>query len=215
VTNLAETNAKLVVFDFDMTIADSIDAITTGMNSLAKEKRLEPVTKEEVKRGIGLPIVEAFYDLWRKSDPSWTDYYRLSIVESEYDLIKPYHDTVPTLTELKSRGFKLAVASNRQNPREILEKVKLIQYFDDVIGLCDLVSPKPSPEMLNVLMQRFNVNPDETYYVGDSIIDIETAVSAKVYGIGVTTGNHNSEEIMLAGAWKSIDNLWELTKCLR
>jgi phosphoglycolate phosphatase len=197
-----------------MTIVDSSEAILTGMNALAKDKGLKPVTKEEVKKGIALPLLEAFDKLWGKSDQSWVDYYRQSIVNLEYDLIKPYHDTVPMLIELRNKGFKLAVASNRQRPKETLEKTKLIQYFDDVIGLCDQVAPKPSPEMLNVLMQRFNVNPNETIYVGDALIDIETAVSAKVRVIGVTTGNYNSSEILFAGAWKSIDNLWELTKCL-
>ena len=205
---------KLVIFDYDMTIVDSSEAIMTGMNALAKEKGLKSVTKEEVNRGIALPLLEAFYDLWGKSDPSWVDHYRQSIVHLEYDLIKPFHDTIPTLTELKNRGFKLAIASNRQRPREILEKTKLIQYFDDVIGLCDNVAPKPSPEMLNVLMERFNVNPSETVYIGDTLIDIETAVSANVRAIGATTGIYASKEILLAGAWKSIDNLWELTECL-
>ena len=205
---------KLAVFDHDMTIVDSSDAITSGMNALAKDMGLKAVTKEEVKRGIGLPILESFDDLWGKSDPLWIDYYRNSIVELEYTLIKPYPDTIPTLTELRNRGIKLAVASNRQKPKETLVKTKLIQYFDDVIGLIDPVEPKPSPDMLNVLMQRFNVSPDETVYVGDSLIDIETAVSAKVRGIGVTTGNYSSDEIIAAGAWKSIDNLWKLTECL-
>jgi HAD superfamily hydrolase (TIGR01549 family) len=207
-------NVKLVIFDHDMTIVDSSDAITTGMNALANNKGLKPVTKEEVMRGIGLPLIEAFYDLWGVSDPSWVDYYRQSIVELEYILIRPYHDTIPTLIELKKRGLKLAVASNRQNPKEALIKTKLIQYFDDIIGLCDNVAPKPSPEMLNTLMQRFNVNNNETIYVGDTLVDIEAAVSARIRGIGMTTGNCKSEEIVLAGAWKSIDNLWELTKCL-
>ena len=205
---------KLVIFDHDMTVVDSSDAITAGMNALAKEKGLKPVTKEEVKRGIALPIREAFHDLWGKSDPSWVDYYRESIEELEYTLIKPYDDAIPTLTELKKKGIKLAVASNRQRPREALEKTKLIQYFDDVIGLSDLAAPKPSPDMLNLLMQRFNVPPDETVYVGDSLIDMETASSAKVRGIGVTTGNYGSGELTSAGAWKIIDNLWELTECL-
>jgi HAD superfamily hydrolase (TIGR01509 family) len=204
----------LVVFDHDMTIVDSSDAITAGMNALAEGKGLRAVTKEEVKKGIGLPILEAFNDLWGRSDPSWIDYYRQGIVELEYTLIKPFPDTVPTLTELKNRGFKLAVASNRQRPKDVLKKKKLIQYFDDVIGVGDSVAPKPSPDILNVLMQRFSVSPDETIYIGDSLIDIETAVSAKVRGIGVTTGNYSSEEIISAGAWKSIDNLWELTECL-
>lgn len=205
---------KLVIFDHDMTIVDSSDAVTIGMNALAKDKGLRPVSREEVKRGIGLPLLEAFAELWGECDPSWLDHYRHSIVELEYDLIKPYHDTIPTLTELRKMGLKLAVASNRQKPKEVLAKTELIQYFDDVIGLCDLVAPKPSPEMLYVLMQRLNVNPDETVYVGDSLIDIETAVSAKVRCIGATTGNYSREELILAGAWKSIDNLWELTKCL-
>lgn len=211
---MTDINIKLVIFDNDMTIVDSSDAILTGMNALAKDKGLKAVTNDEVKRGIALPLLEAFYDLWGKSDPSWVDYYRQSIVELEYVLIKPYKETIPTLLELKRKGLKLAVASNRQNPREVLEKIKLIQYFDDVIGLCDLVAPKPSPEMLNVLMQRHCVSSDETIYVGDSLIDIKTAVSARVRGIGVTTGNYNSEEIISAGAWKSINSLWELTKCL-
>ena len=211
---MADINVKLVVFDHDMTIVDSGDAITTGMNALAKDVGLRPVTKEEVKKGIGLPILAAFNELWGKSDPSWLNHYRQRITDIEYRLIKPYHDTIPTLTELRRRGLKLAVASNRQRPKDVLEKTNLLQYFDDVIGLCDLVAPKPSPEMLNVLMQRFNVCADETIYTGDSLIDIKTAVEANVRGVGVTTGNYSAEEILAAGAWKSIDGLWELTLCL-
>lgn len=207
-------NTKLVIFDHDMTIVDSSEAITAGMNAIASRNGLKPVSRDDVLRGIALPLSDAFADLWGRAEPEWIDHYRESVYDLEYKLIKPFPNTVSTLLKLKDMGMILAVASNRYSPSEALEKTGLLKYFDTVVGLIDGTAPKPSPEMLLLLMEKFRAPKEETVYIGDALIDIDTANAAGIKSIGVTTGNYSKSDFGKRGVWKIIDNIEDVVKCL-
>ena len=128
-------------------------------------------------------------------------------------MIRPFPDTVSTMTKLRDMGMKLAVLSNREYPSRALKHTGLDVYFDVIVGAEEPyghLAYKPDPAMMNTLMEHMNVKPSETVYVGDADLDIITAISAHVRGIGITKGNFTHEDFKLLGAWKSIDTLSEL-----
>ena len=204
---------SLMVFDHDMTIVDSSYAIMEGFNYVARHERLPEVSHELTMKYIATPLPTFCEGLLGDYRPEWIKLYREFSALHEGELIRPFDDTVSTLKALRERGIKLAVLSNREYPRLVLERTGLAQYFDEIVGALEPYGKlpyKPNPAMLNELLSHMNVPASECVYVGDADIDIITAEASHVRSIGITTGNFTKEEFMLMGAWKAIDTLSEL-----
>ena len=204
---------KLAVFDHDMTIVDSSYAIMAGFNYVAEHEGLPLVSHELTMKYIATPIPTFCEGLLGDYRPEWIKLYRSQSKRLEQELIQPYPDTVSTLKRLREMGLKLAVLSNREFPSKVLEHTGLNIYFDAIVGAEEPYGKlpyKPDPAMMNALMKHMNISPSETVYVGDADLDIVTALSAHVRGIGITKANFSQEDFRLLGAWKSIDNLSEL-----
>ncbi len=202
-----------MVFDHDMTIVDSSYAIMAGFNYVAEHEGLPRVSHELTMKYIAAPIPTFCEGLLGEYRPEWVKLYRSHIAEYERNLIRPFDDTVSTLTNLHDMGLKLAVLSNREHPSTVLENTGLAKYFDEIVGAMEPYGHlpyKPNPAMLNELMKHMNVNSTETVYVGDADLDIITAIGAHVRGIGITKGNFTREDFSCLGAWKTIDELSEL-----
>lgn len=204
---------NLMVFDHDMTIVDSSYAIMAGFNYVAEHEGLPLVSHELTMKYIATPIPTFCEGLLGEYRPEWVKLYRSQSERLERELIRPFPDTVSTLTRLRDMGIKLAVLSNREYPSKALKHSGLDGYFDVIAGAEEPyghLAYKPDPAMMNALMKDLNMKPSETVYVGDADLDIITAISAHVRGIGITKGNFTHDDFKLLGAWKSIDTLSEL-----
>ena len=194
---------RLAVFDHDMTIVDSSYAIMAGFNYVAEHEGLPLVSHELTMKYIATPIPTFCEGLLGDYRPEWIKLYKS----------QRFPDTVSTMTALRDMGVKLAVLSNREHPSSALKHTGLDGYFDVIVGADEPyghLAYKPAPAMMNALMEHMNIPPSETVYVGDADIDIVTAISAHVRGIGITKGNFTHDDFRLLGAWKSIDSLSEI-----
>ena len=201
-----------------MTIVDSSYALMAGFNYVAEHEGLPKVSHESVMEYIATPIVAYCEGVLGEYRPEYLKLFREGSKKFERELIKPFEDTIPTLTELKSMGIKLSVVSNREKPSIVLEREGLDKYFDVIVGAEEPYGKlhyKPNPEMILELLKHLNVDSDEAVYVGDADVDIVTALAAKVRGIGITKGTFNREEFNLLGAWKVIDSLSELIQIVK
>ncbi|MDD2206043.1 MAG: HAD-IA family hydrolase [Aminobacterium sp.] len=201
---------KAVVFDFDMTLADSSYAITDCTNRLAQEHGLRKVTREEVLKTIGMPIRDSWLQLWGEFKEEWLTQYRGFFVEQEYAGIRLFPGTVMLLESLRNKGIRLAVASNRQNARPVVESQKLDGFFEHIIGIQDVEHPKPAPDILHKSMELLDAAPEEIFYVGDTDLDMMTSVAAGVRGVGLTTGNFSSHELKNSGAYYTFDKIEDI-----
>ena len=85
------------------------------------------------------------------------------------------------LLEILRPRVGLAVATNRSNTiGEVLKRHGLESYFDIVVSSLDVKNPKPHPESLLMILRHFEIGPDQAVYVGDSLVDLQTAESAGV-----------------------------------
>lgn len=196
-----------------MTIVDSSYAIMAGFNYVARHEGLPEVSHELTMKYIATPIPTFCEGLLGEYRPEWIKLYREGNEQFERDLIRPFDDTIQTLEELRKRQIKLAVLSNRENPRLVLERTGLAHYFDACVGAevpFGSLPYKPNPAMLNALLSHLNIARELTLYVGDADIDIIMAISAGVRGVGITKGNFTHRDFELLGAWQSIDKLSEL-----
>ena len=208
-------DVKLIIFDHDMTIVDSSYAIMAGFNYVARHEGLPEVSHELTMQYIATPIPTFCQGLLGDYRPEWVKLYRSVSEQYERELIKPFPDTVPTLTRLHEMGIMLAVVSNRERPHFALERTGLAKYFDVIVGAEEPyghLAYKPNPEMINQLLSHTGINHENAVYVGDADLDIVTAKAAGVRAIGITKGNFSHDDFSLLGAWKSIDNLSELVE---
>ena len=210
---------KLLIFDCDMTVADSSYSITENFNMIADTLGRPHVTHEKVMRDIALPLPQLFEAFIGEYRPEWRELYIKNTAIVEPKLMRPFPDTIPTLKRLREEGVRLAMASNREDPRPGMEWLGLAQYFDAMAGGMGLSAPgvrgdplpyKPDPAMLNALLKHFGLPREHAAYVGDAEIDIETSRAAGMRGIGVTSGNVTAEGFKELGAWRVIGALSEL-----
>src|SRR5438132_3664165 len=183
---------KAVISDFDGTLADSYQAITASVNHVRALHQLPPLPEPEVRKHVGrgpghllaytVPGGEAEKDLaaYKAHHPS--------VLRSGTRLFPGVADTVKALHQA---GLRLAVCSNKLRPftLELLDYFGLAALFEVVIGPEDAPRPKPAPDMLLAALSQLGVAKADALYVGDMVVDIETARAAGVTVWVVTTGS--------------------------
>ena len=126
--------------------------------------------------------------------------------------VTPYEGVREMLAELKRRGMRLGVLSNKPH----LQTVKVVRevfgedVFDCVQGQQEGIARKPSAEGVYRLMEALGVAKEECLYVGDSEVDIRTGKNAGVRTIGVSWGFRSREVLADAEAETIIDAPEEL-----
>lgn len=112
------------------------------------------------------------------------------IYEKKQELTREALDTLQPNLQLISLFEKLIKCkyrlfccsnSNRENMKLILTKLGIIDYFIMILGNNDVVNPKPSPEIYNTIINRANIQPNETLILEDSIIGLEAAYASKAH----------------------------------
>jgi phosphoglycolate phosphatase len=171
-----------VIFDCDGVMFDSRQANINYYNSLLANFRLPPMNEEKINyvhaytagdsiRHIfdGTPYLEQAKALAQKVD--YTPFIRDMIMEPGLKEL---------LKELKP-DFGLAVATNRSTTiGKVLQYHRLKGCFDIVVSSLDVKNPKPHPESLLKILEFFKINPEDAFYIGDSLIDHDCARTAGV-----------------------------------
>lgn len=188
---------KLVVFDFDGTLANSFHAFLQVGNEIARRNRIPELTLEDVKALSGMSIKE-------KCRRVGLPLYKLPAVTAQVLAnFRKYISSVPPmdgvrdmLTALKENGFSLAIVSSNSesNIRDWL-RTQDFKLFDDVISSRGLLGKAKS---IRKLLKLRSLRPDEVVYVGDEIRDIEACKETNVAMIAVTWGL-DSQEVLKQG----------------
>jgi len=97
----------------------------------------------------------------------------------EYLKMEPY--LLQTLNLLKASGILRAINTNRTTSmKHVMERFRLWPYFDMVVTALDVKNPKPHPESIEKIIEKFNLKKDETVFIGDSEVDRQTAISSGI-----------------------------------
>jgi len=114
---------------------------------------------------------------------------------------RPYPGIPELLTELNKKGLKLAVLSNKAHPfTEIMVKELLPVPFQAVRGARPEVPLKPDPAAARLILKDLNLTPAEALYVGDTAVDMKTALEAGLTPVGVLWGFREARELLDSGA---------------
>lgn len=199
---------RLVIFDLDGTLLDTIADLATAVNFALRVYGHPEHEVCEYRYFVGdgiRKLVERALPVEARTTSHIDEvlgYFRQYYMRHCEDLTAPYTGIVESLQELQSRGVLLAVASNKfQIGTESLIK----RYFPDinfvaVLGQREGVPVKPNPQIVFDIIQLAGVTKEQTLYVGDSGVDMQTAVAAGVDSVGVLWGFRTADELLQNGA---------------
>ncbi len=222
VKNILKKMTKLIIFDLDGTLIDTIEDIANACNYALRmcgcpERRLDEYNML-VGRGImnlflgALPEDMRSEGMVMKMKEHFVPYYN----EHIDDCTRPYPGIIEMLDRLKAEGILFAVASNKyQEGTEALVKKYFGAYdFVCLLGQRDGKPIKPDPEIVHEAMAAAGVSLDETLYCGDSDVDMQTGMNAGVKTIGVTWGFRTREELSAYNPWLLAESADEIVRAL-
>lgn len=191
---------KAMIFDFDMTLADTAQVIVTLLNKTARDFGYPEMAFEDA-----LPIVGNTHEIMlahvtRERDPQriaeMRTYYRQLCRDRMPDMTEFFPDVPDCLAQIARGGTAIGVLSLKLRDVLMASLVKygLDKYFDVVIGCEEVAAPKPDPSGLFSTMEAMGVAPDETLYIGDSLVDQEAARGAGVDFAAMLRGGTSREQ---------------------
>nr|WP_301845290.1 HAD family hydrolase [uncultured Ruminococcus sp.] len=199
-------NRKLVIFDMDGTILDTLEDLKDALNHVLTQHSFPVRTLDEVRRFVGNGI----YKLIERGVPAGTPQQEIDAV---YEDFKPYYaahcedttkayDGIPALLrQLKAQGFAVAVVSNKADfAVQKLCEVYFPDTFDAALGEREGVRKKPAPDSVNEVLRQLQIPREQAVYVGDSDVDIETAKNANMPCLSVTWGFRDEAFLLEHGA---------------
>jgi HAD superfamily hydrolase (TIGR01549 family) len=186
---------KVIIFDFDGTIADTLDAIVNISNRLAadfgyKQTSLEEIAQlknlnsRELIKQSGISIFKVPF-LIRKVKAE---------LNKEIQKLKPIPGIKEALVELKAQGNRVLIltSNSKENVIFFLEENKMQDLFDFIYSGATLFGKS---KIINNILKQENLNYEQIFYVGDETRDIEAARRSYIKAIAVTWG-FNSKEVL-------------------
>lgn len=205
-----------VVFDLDGTLLDTLDDLAGSVNYALEKHGLPLRTEQEVRsflgNGIRFLMEKAVGERVASNEERFLPVFqsfRTHYVDHCLDATRPYEGVVEMLRALKEKGFKLAIVSNKLQPAvtELNEK-----FFRDVIsvaiGESADVRRKPFPDSVLKAMGELRSTCEQTVYVGDSEVDIETAKAVGIPCLSVLWGFR--DEDFLRGKYPDAHFVWDV-----
>ena len=189
-----------IVFDFDLTIADSRPGFIAGHTYAAQQTGVDVLDDETIARSIGTPLDIFVPAHFPGLDPEIiTEYirlYRAKADEVMVGLTTMLPGAAETVRALDDDGLRLAIVSQklRHLVFTVLEREDLAGCFEVVLGGQDVPAFKPDPRGLQMALDRLGVDADDAIYVGDTVIDAEAAANADMRFVGVLTGPTTAAE---------------------
>lgn len=197
---------KCVIFDLDGTLLNTLEDLANAGNYALTAMGFPQHETEKYKYFVGNGIPKLIMRIVPDGCGD-EDREKVHNLFSEYygshcrDKTKPYEGVVSLLQKLKNDGIKTAVATNKDHSFS----VELINDFfgdtvDLVVGRKDGFPKKPDPYAVNYIMDKLGVQKCDVLYVGDSNVDMQTAINAGVCSCGVLWGFRTEKELTESGA---------------
>ena len=199
--------ARLVIFDLDGTLVDSIGDLAEAAEYALKENGYPSNPKDNYRYYVGNGTMK----LIERALPEGTDEAEICRIHKVFseryrehclDLTKPYDGIQSMLHKLKAAGIMIAVASNKPDEfaKTIVAELFGEGYFDSVHGKREGVPAKPAPDIVFSIMKELDVQAGDTIIAGDSDVDVATAHNAGTECIGCVWGFRGYDELKRAGA---------------
>lgn len=211
---------KACIFDLDGTLADTVESIANVANQILERfgAPAQPVEDYKYHAGDGGNALMERCMKAARADMSHLEegqrLYREIFAENPLYKVTVFDGMKETLEELKRRGVKLAVLSNKPHEAACLAVTGLFgtDTFEVIQGLEVGMKKKPDPSGALKIAKKLQVEPSECMYVGDTNTDMKTGKAAGMYTIGVLWGFRDRKELEENHADEIIDHPKALLK---
>ncbi|MEI6897239.1 MAG: HAD-IA family hydrolase [Psychromonas sp.] len=204
---------KVIIFDWDGTLMDSIDKIVASMQAAANDCQLTIPSSETVRHQVGLSLDKVMMQLYPHESvaqqAAMVEAYRFQYRALDKQHATPFYPGIQTwLMDLKAQGYLLAVATGkgRNGLNRLLEKFAVKDLFA-VTYCADETQSKPNPLMLNLILKDLSLVASQALMVGDSSYDLEMANNANIDCLGVSYGVHSEQLLKQFNPIAIVDDL--------
>ena len=218
---------KLLLFDLDGTLIDSVPDLSDAVNYMLKELNRsifsEDIIRTWVGNGAQTLVKRALLgqsdisndidtELFEKALNIFLIFYKNNVCVNT----KLYSDVHETLNSLKKQNYRLVIITNKPYDfiKPILLKFELDNLFEYFIGGDSLEKKKPDPMPLLHVCEKFNISIEDSIMIGDSKNDILAANSIDMDSIGVTYGYNYTEDISVYNPTLVISNFSDISTVL-
>lgn len=208
------------IFDLDGTLLDTLDDLAAAVNYALRRYGMPEHTREEVRQmvgnGVRLLMVRAIPDgdknpLFDDTFRTFREYY----LEHSLDTTRPYDGIPELLRELRTRGKRVAVVSNKfyAATRELCQ-----HFFPDTVEVAigeheaEGIRKKPAPDTVMEAFRQLNVSKENAVYVGDSDVDLQTAINSGLPCISVLWGFRDRAFLEAHGATTFVNKPEEILR---
>ncbi len=188
---------KFILFDFDGTLADTLEAVVDILNSHSKEFKIRKITTEDLDRLRDMPPLDILKE------------FKVSLMSVTYIatrckmMLNSHIEDIPVipgikklLARLKKERYKMGIMTSNSegNVRRFLKKNGLLKYFN---VLHSGISAFGKTLVINSFLHKVKLSPEDVVYLGDEIRDIESAKKSRVPMVAVGWG-FNSKKALLS-----------------
>ena len=213
---------KNIVFDLDGTLLNTLEDIAISANSALVTLGFQAQESEKYRYFVGEGVFKLFENIFASNPQSPELIQRaVALFESHYakqfnQNTKLYEGISKMLTFLQKRGFKMAILSNKPDSFTKMCAIKYLREwkFDLVLGARDGIPRKPDPTAALEICERLHVKPEACYYLGDTMIDMQTANRAGMIALGALWGFREEAELREHGAKYLVKTPSEVIKLL-
>jgi len=209
------SDCKLLIFDWDGTLADSIGRIVEAMHVASERSGFELRDDFAVKGIIGLGLPEAIRTLYPHISEgeliAFRGYYADHYIAAEAVPSPLFEGVLESMEAFRAEGYHLAVATGkaRRGLDRVLKAHGWEKYFD-ITRAADETASKPHPLMLEQILAHCDVRPEQAMMVGDSSFDLQMARNAGMASVAVSYGAQSIEALKLFEPRLAIDRFSEL-----
>lgn len=210
---------KLVIFDWDGTLFDSIAGICNSMLEAGARVKAPQRDYDDIKNIIGLSLDTAISTVWPELDSAHqaqlADHYKDIYVKNDQTPPNAYDGVFELLNTLQESGLKLAIATGktRRGLNRVMALTQTSCFF--ITSRCaDEAVSKPNPLMLEQILEELNISADDAIMIGDTEYDLNMATNAGMKSVGVTYGAHHQDRLKACNPFAIIDDIKQLTAVL-
>ncbi|EAC1678350.1 HAD family hydrolase [Campylobacter jejuni] len=190
---------KTILFDLDGILIDSTDAILNSFQGAFKALGLTSKNNEEIKNLIGYPLEQMFRMLY-PDKVNLSKEFVLAYREIYAQIYLEQTTLLPKAKEALELGSEIAdlgivTTKGGKFTPILLDYLRVKKFFKTLITLEDVTNPKPSSEPIILALKRLNKTQENAYMIGDTILDIQAAISANITPLALTCGYGNENEL--------------------